>query len=1060
MTAAALSPRAPHLTSGVAVSAETQDAAQLAPGAPRERELSTGQVHTYRVELRRGDFLRLIVQQKGVDVAAEATGPDGHEVVAVNAMDDEFRPEVIVAIADADGIYTVTIRGSQSGAQGRYAIQLEKPRPLLESDRLQVEAERAFARGRQRRDVNNAATWPEALTDFSTARDHYRALADRAGEMKALIEIAVTQNYQARPEAAEPAQQAERLAREIGDRAAIARVLRVAASIHSLAGDFSAAARAVEDATDLNRAIGNRVAESHSLNYTAMMYASLGDVEKAIALYQEALPIARVTHGGALESAILNNLGVVYSDLGDTQKAVSAYEQALANMRAQGDVRGEFQALANLGYQELALGNQAKARELLFEALAIARRTGDRQREAQALGRIALTQFDAGEYTAALEQSRASLAILQQLGDVTQTAWTLSSVGRALHRLGRAAEAIDALQEALVMQRQTRERFAERDTLSRLAQVERDRGNLDAALRYSQQSVELDEATRAEITSPELRTTFVAAEQNNYELLIDVLQRKHGVDRSGRYDVAALEVGERARARELLDSLLDARVDLREGIEPSLLERERLLQRQLNDASAALSRLSGRTGRDALIVPAAQRLDRLTSDYQLLQAQIRQQSPRYVAVTQPRPIRATEIQESVIDDETVLLEFSLGEERSWLWAVTPRTMTSVELPARREIDRAARSLYELFTARQKRRGETSGDYAKRVALADARLDEEAAAVSGMLLGGIARQLNSEWRTKRLAIVASGALEYLPFAALPAPDPEDSAAETQAARVSGGSARKPLALTHEIVSIPSASVLAVLRREAAGRPRAPRALAIFADPVFEKTDPRVAHSTSPMAPAREVEAASRAVEVADSLYGRNGLSRLPFSREEANAIATLTNAGDTLKAVDFKASREAALSGLSQYRIVHFATHGVLDSERPALSSLILSLVDERGVRRNGYLRLPDIYNLRLDADLVVLSACQTALGKEIRGEGLVGLTRAFFYAGAPRVVASLWEVSDLATTELMKKFYRGMLQQHLPAAAALRSAQVQMSQDPRWASPYFWAGFVLQGEWR
>jgi CHAT domain-containing protein len=255
---------------------------------------------------------------------------------------------------------------------------------------------------------------------------------------------------------------------------------------------------------------------------------------------------------------------------------------------------------------------------------------------------------------------------------------------------------------------------------------------------------------------------------------------------------------------------------------------------------------------------------------------------------------------------------------------------------------------------------------------------------------------------------------------------------------------------------------VLRRESAGRRPATRALAILADPVFETTDPRVASKTAPPAvPTNDIATASRALEVADGLYARIPLSRLPFSRDEARAIAALTESNDNMLAVDFKASRAAVLGGaLSGYRMVHLATHGVLDGERPALSSLILSLVDERGRRQNGYLRLPDIYNMRLDADLVVLSACQTALGKEIQGEGLVGLTRAFIYAGAPRVVASLWQVSDLATAELMKKFYRGMLRQHLPAAAALRAAQVEMSQDPRWSSPFFWAGFVLQGEWR
>jgi CHAT domain-containing protein len=349
-----------------------------------------------------------------------------------------------------------------------------------------------------------------------------------------------------------------------------------------------------------------------------------------------------------------------------------------------------------------------------------------------------------------------------------------------------------------------------------------------------------------------------------------------------------------------------------------------------------------------------------------------------------------------------------------------------------------------------------------VAAADAHLAVEAAAVSRMLFGGVADQLIHEWRGNRLAIVADGALEYLPFAALPLPDLRPASTRGPAVSARQRPSSIPLAARHEIVRIPSASVLAVLRRETAGRQPAPRTVAILADPVFEAGDPRVTSfvrrpATSPI----KGEAASRADDLTDSLNAREGLSRLPFSREEANAIAALAPASEVFRVTDFQASRATALGGgLSGHRIVHFATHGVLDSERPALSGLILSLVDQRGKPQDGYLRQHDIYNLRLDADLVVLSACQTALGKEIKGEGLIGLTRAFMYAGAPRVVASLWQVSDLATSELMQTFYRGMLKQHLSPAAALRAAQLQMSQDPRWASPYFWAGFVMQGDWK
>jgi CHAT domain-containing protein len=193
----------------------------------------------------------------------------------------------------------------------------------------------------------------------------------------------------------------------------------------------------------------------------------------------------------------------------------------------------------------------------------------------------------------------------------------------------------------------------------------------------------------------------------------------------------------------------------------------------------------------------------------------------------------------------------------------------------------------------------------------------------------------------------------------------------------------------------------------------------------------------------------------------GLGRLPFSRQEADAIVALVPANRSLKATGFGATRDAATNPrLAGYRIVHFATHGVLNARRPELSGVVLSLFDERGRKQDGFLRLHDVYNLRLDADLVVLSGCQTALGKDLRGEGLIGLTRGFMYAGARAVVASLWQVDDESTAELMKRFYRGMLKENRRPADALRAAQLEMSRDRRWSAPFYWAGFVLQGEWR
>jgi CHAT domain-containing protein len=303
-------------------------------------------------------------------------------------------------------------------------------------------------------------------------------------------------------------------------------------------------------------------------------------------------------------------------------------------------------------------------------------------------------------------------------------------------------------------------------------------------------------------------------------------------------------------------------------------------------------------------------------------------------------------------------------------------------------------------------------------------------LSEMVLAPVAGRLG----TRRLVVVADGALQYVPFGALPAP----------------GAPARPLILDHEIVTLPSASVLPRLRRHPRDRPVADRGVAIFADPVLTIDDPRVERSALPSARAAEARSGTRV-----------SLKRLPFSREESDTIAELAGPGGVFAVTDFAANRAAATAtAIGRYQRLHFATHALIDTEAPRLSGIVLSQVTRAGTPQDGFLRLHDIYNMRLGADLVTLSACQTAMGKDVSGEGLIGLTRGFMFAGAPRVVASVWRVRDRATSELMRRFYDGMLTRRLPAAAALRAAQVSMLKEPRWAAPHYWAGFVLHGEWR
>jgi CHAT domain-containing protein len=444
----------------------------------------------------------------------------------------------------------------------------------------------------------------------------------------------------------------------------------------------------------------------------------------------------------------------------------------------------------------------------------------------------------------------------------------------------------------------------------------------------------------------------------------------------------------------------------------------------------------------ALVTTLHREIDRLVADYRELQGSIRAGSPRHAALAQPDQLNATEIQR-LLDDDTLLVEYWLGEQQSFAWAVSSASIFRVALPPRGAIETVARDLYAHLTA------PVSGG-----AATGAGLNESAGRLSRMILAPLRRVI----RAKRLGFVADGALQYVPFAALTlSRDPTDR------------EAGDPLVMGHEIISLPSASIVAMLRCQLAGRIVASRTLAVLADPVFDPQDPRVRRIDRRSAVARrpsgeQGESGPAPVErsIRDvSMPGVGRLSRLVFARQEAEAILRLVPRSKSMKAVDFAASRSVATSGaLAEYRIVHLATHGVINTVHPELSGIVLSLVDERGAPQDGFLQLHDIYNLRLPADLVVLSSCQSGLGAEVRGEGLVGLTRGVMYAGAARVVVSLWTVDDEATAALMKRFYEGMLgPRRLPAAAALSAAQAGMRLEKRWKSPYFWAGFILQGEW-
>ncbi|HYV81877.1 MAG TPA: CHAT domain-containing tetratricopeptide repeat protein [Pyrinomonadaceae bacterium] len=872
--------------------------------------------------------------------------------------------------------------------------------PLTAGRAAYAEAERArLAKPAQRQ---------EAIKKYEEAIELYRAAGERSGEASALTNIGVVYNQLGeRQKALEYLNQALSLHRLVGDRREEARTLTYMGFASSGLTERLKALDYFNQALRASEVLGDLSGEAYSLGNISTIYNALGESQKALDYLNLALVKSRASGDRAREAWALSITGGMHNQLGDGARALEYLNEALPLHKALGDRYSEGLDLINIGSAYINLKDWPKALEYFNLALPIVKTADDRRwTEAMVLSSIGRATSSLGNAQEALQYLNDALAIHKSLNNRIWEAHTLADLGAAYDSLGQPEKALDYFNQALTLTRTIAHYNGQASNLLRIARVERNRGNLSEARQRIEMALEINESLRTRVVNQDSRTSFSAFRREYYEFYVDLLMRMGG-------DAEALQANERARVRGLLETLIESRVDIRQGVDSQLLERERALQQQINDEELRRVRLP-----KGKLEESEKRVNQLLADYNAVQAEIRVRSPRYAALTRPVPLTLQDIQQRVLDDRTMLLEYALGQEKSYLWVVTKSELRSFVLPKRSVIEATARRVYDLLLVSNK----TQARRPAELALAE---------LGRMILGPAASLLTKE----RVVIVADGALEYVPFTAL-----------------SIDSTYQPLIARHEVISLPSASVLDVLRRE--NRQRAPETLAVLADAVFQSDDSRLKAHASPGAEQSDLMRSA-----ADA--GLVNFSRLPFSRREADAIVAKAGEPRSFKALDFTASRETVFNTkLGQYRIIHFATHALLNSQHPALSGIVLSLYDEQGRPIDGFVRAHEIYNLKLNADLVVLSACRTALGSEIKGEGLVGLTRGFMYAGTPSVVASLWDVRDEATSELMSRFYEKMFKDRMKPAAALRAAQVSMWKERRWSTPYYWAGFILQGEWR
>ena len=765
-----------------------------------------------------------------------------------------------------------------------------------------------------------------------------------------------------------------------------------------------AALRTAEDIGDAKRAIFAR--ES-----IAAIHLQRGELGRALAAYRQTLEKVAVTPYPLIEAMSQNDLGLLYDQLGESDAAAAAYAKSEALWIANGDQSGLAETLLNEGELALNNGDIDSAQRTFERALAFDEAHGLKREQAHALGGLGRCALARGQFDEATRRLSAARDLAHSIGTVVHEASAELALGDLASRQHKTTQELAHYDSAARVAEQAHDAGTLAAALASRARVLLDTHAADAARAPLERAIALIEDERSAIDAPQLRTAFFASRRSYYDLYVHALMQRWREARDPAALRSALEAAENARAVELREQLAarDLRVEL--AVDAALRDAERNADDALRAAASRQQRLPDNAD-DETRRAAQVAVDAASRTLDEARGRIRAADPHYAELVHPTRFDLGAAQQLLADGDVNVFEYWLGPEESYAWAISAADVAGFVLPPRAELERDTDTLLRSVVAR--------GDAASNVAFEQRDVAADAwRKVADKLARAALAPLRAHRAGQRIAIVADGELQRLPFALLDAD--------------SGGR------YTH----LPSLATLGQLRaRQRSGA----SGVAVVADPVFSSGDPRVAHAT---------EAGSVTSQAVPTNF-----PRLPHAQEEAEAIVALHASRDTWLASGFAADRSALLAtDWSRYAIAHFATHAVIDLRHPELSGVVLSLFDANGRSVDGFLRANDIYGMRMPVDLVVLSVCDSTRETGRGAEGIFGLSRAFFYAGARRLLVSFWTVDDRASAQLMPSFHR-----HLAAGEqatdALRAAQAELRADARFRDPYYWAGYAIQGDWR
>ena len=1016
----------------------------MVPGKWIGGELAAGEALEFQLAVPAESQAHLLIEQLGIDLHVSASLSDGTGRFTADQPIGRWGPEWLVIETGHAANYRITLRAKEGEGRGAFKAKLlyvpgpqaAEPEPLAR--RAYATAGKLLTQRPKLRD--------EALIHYRQALELWQQLGDRPMTATLHLCLAATLGVRRHPtQVQEHANQALILFRELKNRFQQGKSLNFLGLAALTGGRPSAARTLFQEAHDCFDAdVRWRAAIDQNL---AAVCEQLGEPQQAERFYQKALKEQQALSDHLRAARTLTNLARLQRRGGDLSGAMKHYNQALQLFRDRGDEHWQAVVANNIGFAVLKLGDPQKAEPWLQEALTLRRKVGDRIGEMATLVNLALLQEQTGKPVAALLPATAALVIAQEIGHTGWQSNALSILARCHLKLGRLQEAqataekalafvnrngdrlgqlptlvlrgevavaagqparaLESLNKAIDLSRTFKDPLTEAEALFHRAGAERLRGEQLRAVADLRHALDLMDRVRARIPNQVWRARQTATQRRVTERLIESLLDLHRSHRLGGYDIQAFQVSELAHARVLVESLNGFEASVDEQVVSGIAEKRNSLGQRLEAKLALLrSRVGGRleAGERAAM---ERQVDLLLSELEILENSALA-NPDYAALVRPKSPSLAELQ-SRLGEDGLLLAYFIGQERSFLWALSQAGLAYHELAASAHI----RSLAVAARAR----------LATRTYGASGLADDPRVALAEALLGPVKNRLSCGV----LVVVPDGVLGYIPFGALPVP---------------GRDADDPLLLKRRVTVLPSAGLLAAPATRVGLKTRN---VAVLADPVYGSDDPRLGKRTT--LPSGSSPPSGERPPT---------LVRLPGTGLEARAIAAVAPDAQLLQG--FQATRSWLTEGpASEFQVIHLAAHGVFDLRYPSLSGIALSHFDTQGKPIQGMLRLADTYRLKLSAELVVLSGCETALGESVAGEGLLGLSRGFLYAGGRTVISSLWRVDDRASAALFGHFYRYFLQAGLQPAEALRRAQMDIRGTPLWRQPVYWAGFVITG---